>query len=132
MTMFSGKALASQSKCLAAFTHIQSFAKDSERTVTWSLAFAVHCILSAVIEVRGSLELANIARHAFYSYTSAYSAGEFQGMSVPRQPSVLCKRAITLQELLLWVEAHMNGCGNQELLSLWNPYCAGAFLSYIS
>jgi hypothetical protein len=50
-TMFRGKALPSQHKRLTVLALVGSFVDDPGHNVPWSLAFAVHCILSAVFEM---------------------------------------------------------------------------------
>jgi hypothetical protein len=131
-TLCGGNDFPRQSWRLTALNHMHSFVNDSERTVTWSLAFAVHCILSAVVEVHGALQVSYLARRAFYSSMSQLCSEESQTMNAPRHSAVSRERASSLHKLLLSTEAQTKRAGNEELLSLWNPYCAGAFLSFIS
>jgi hypothetical protein len=121
-----------QSWRMTALNHIHSFVNDSDRTVTWSLAFAVHCMLSAVTEVHGARQVSYLARHAFYSSMNQLDSEESRAKSAPRRAAVSRKRSCALQKRLLSTEAQLRKAGNQEVLSLWNPYCAGAFLSFIS
>jgi hypothetical protein len=86
----------SQNERLTVLALKGSFVDDLGHNILWSLAFAVHCILSAVFGVQGALQVSYLARRAFYSSMNQLCSEESQTMSAPRHSAVSRERASSL------------------------------------
>jgi hypothetical protein len=125
-----------QAELLTVFAQIKEYVDHPERPVSWPLAFAVHSLLTAVFEVQGPnhlTALAEASRRSFQKFNVQLGvAEEFRPMAT-LQNFVLCENGVNaLRTLFLLVEVDIVTTDTQELLAVWNPLCAGTFLSYVA
>lgn len=124
--------------CMAVFQQIKEYAQYPNRPVTWSIAFTVHAILISIFEMYDKdnennrvypIYLSRIARSEFYRYCDQIELllrkdcnhHEMQ-QTMQNQPSYR-----------LLVDVPMKECLLQKSIdhAIWNPLCAGTFLSYV-
>jgi hypothetical protein len=107
-----------------------------ERPVSWSLAFAVHTILTSIFETQESNHLKIIERISVFVFHNFFEQlGRLEIMELPTIPWGLPIVDENLKQMLfleMLVEVPFHQTREQNGLSIWNPYCAGSFLSYIA
>ncbi len=117
------------------FARLKDFVKNPMQPVSWSLAFAVHTLLTSVFEMQGNNDvhsLAETAKTSFELYFDQIEKAErmLKGKSQPRDWSENLKRI----QLLKWlvVPPTLKPDRVATLRAFWNPLCAGSFLCYIA
>jgi hypothetical protein len=127
-----------QDVLLTGLVQIKAFVDHPERPVSWALAFTVHTVLTSILELQESgtyNSLATTARSTFEKFFET-----IEGVDKDRQvaskpfPSIWDDGVQFLRcvkELLRVPKRKPQPC-EQSLLSMWNPYCAGASLLYLS
>jgi hypothetical protein len=121
---------------MVVFQQIKLFVKYPESVVSWSLAFAVHCILTAVFEVQGSNHLNFIAetcRSSFDAFIGQLKwCDETRPTIIPQRRPTWESNMRALLVLRYLVHAPVERTEKQNVLSIWNPLCAGVFLTYVA
>ncbi len=117
------------------FVLIRQYVQEPQRPVTWSITFAMHAILTAILEVEPKVsQLMNMSKLVFDNYfkqlqwakTLANNNPESLGNPTsPEQHSWWGNMmVVTFFENL--------GLDDFGLRTLWNPLCAGTIFSYLS
>lgn len=123
---------------LTGFVHVKAFVDHPERPVSWSLAFTVHTILNGVFEVQGpELDfLATTAEDSFNKFMQQVKSTEIQHhdtvLRCPLSIEKEDKEVFDWIQFLVQVPLDMIFKHEWRLLSIWNPYCAGTFLSFLA
>jgi hypothetical protein len=117
-----------EAELFAAFSQIKMFANDPETPVTWSLAFTVHSILTAILEVEGSYHPFFIAEASRQTYGLYFE----RLVNAQRKTSNLYPEIEFFLNLKNLPVSNSGEVAPQELLAIWNPVCAGSFLSFIA
>lgn len=125
-----------QEELLTAFSHVRMFVLHPEQAVSWTFAFTAHAILTSMFEVQGSNHfdlLAKTSKASFeYYFRQLEWAKKMQPTTIPQRPPIWdgnIKSLLILQHL---PASNFRKTESETLLSSWNPFCAGAFLSYIA
>jgi hypothetical protein len=117
-----------EAELFAAFSQIKMFANDPETPVTWSLAFTVHSILTAILEVEGSYHPFFIAEASRQTYGLYFE----RLVNAQRKTSNLYPEIEFFLNLKNLPVSNSGAVAPQEVLAVWNPVCAGSFLSFIA
>jgi hypothetical protein len=111
---------------LTVFTEIRAFAKSTDRKVSWTLAFTVHCILTSILEVEGSKHLTFLAKTSRKAFENVIKQLEWTQEASTRRCCTTClstrRESICFLRLLVWAS-------NERA---WNPLCAGSLLLYVA
>jgi hypothetical protein len=123
-----------ENEILTTFVQMRGFCKNPELGVSWPVAFAFHCWVTAVIEVRGSecfTFLAVTSRLVFENYMrQVEGTAETLPTTIPwRSPNWTHNMEALLQMRCLGIQG-FDVTKSQEMLSTWNPLCAGTILSF--
>jgi hypothetical protein len=125
-----------EKELLPVFSQIKTFVQCPERPVSWSLAFTVQSILLSVYEMQGAhgwMLLSSTSRQTYQKYFQQLEgAKENYATTVPRPPPTLNNDIDTMCSLRHLPTPLIKRAENVELMSLWNPLCAGSFLTYIA
>jgi hypothetical protein len=124
-------------EAMPVFSQIKTFIKYPEGAVTWSLAFAMHSLLTAVFEVQGSGHLsvlaeASCAAFKHYIHQLEWLADESSTTTTVLPPLWEKRIRVLLNLLKLLVGSPARHTEAQEMLFAWNPLCAGTILSYVA
>jgi hypothetical protein len=130
----------SKQELLSLFCHIELFLKYPERPVTWTLAFAMHTILSSIFENQGSKHLSYIADAASTAFNQYFKQMQWEKETViplsswrPAAYEKLLKQASSFEDLILIpMHAEKIYTDDQVQRALWNPVCAGCLLALVA
>lgn len=125
-----------RTSCLQAFIEIKILAKYPDRPVSWSLAFTIHAILTSIFETQGSQHfsfLAETAQRSFDTYLEQLNWGQVTvPVPIPWRPRLWDHLIRGLREYWYFTNTKLEQTPLQTLLSLWNPFCGGLFLTYVA
>jgi hypothetical protein len=117
------------------FVLLRGYVKDPKQPVSWALAFAVHTLATSIFEVQGSNAVHSIgveAESSFNLYFEQLSLAS-DAMKAGSQPKHWAENMKRLQVLkMLVAPPTLRPSREQTLRALWNPFCAGNFLGYIT
>lgn len=130
------KILPMESELLPFFVHMRSFVKNPERPVTWALVFAVHSLLTSVIEVQGMSDvktLGNVAKQTFDHYMDQIKWTIQNSEDMDANPKHWMKN-LKMIHFLQWLPVSPLSVHSPDKVErgVWNPLCAGTLLTYIT
>ena len=122
-----------ESELLTFFTVLKSFTKSPEKAVPWSLAFAVHALLTSFFEMQGHNDIEKLGRMAKSSWDTYMN--QIHSLVVQSNDDIQAKHWRTnLNQIhsLRWLVCPVHNQGALiEDRAVWNPLCAGLFMQYI-
>lgn len=118
---------------LTFFTEIKNFVKNPEKPISWTLAFSVHSLLTSILEVQGNnnvRELGEQAKDCFDLFKEHLEWAKEVSHTLGRSKYWM-KNLDSLLNLQYLVVPRFR-FGQQDMnIALWNPLCAGLFVSYV-
>eukprot|EP00978_Attheya_sp_CCMP212_P017004 scaffold45035_cov49-Attheya_sp.AAC.3 len=123
-----------EGELLPVFSQLKAFVKSPTQPVSWSLAFAVHTLLTSVFEMQGNGDVESLGRTAKLSFETYFDQIEWameysKGHSQPKNWTTNLKRLLMLKFL---ATPSMKTSEVQSLRAFWNPLCAGTLINYIA
>jgi hypothetical protein len=123
-----------ESELLTFFTVLKSFTQSPEKAVPWSLAFAVHALLTSFFEMQGQNDVEKLGCVA----KSSWDTFMYQIHSLVVQPDNGTQakhwrnNLIQIYSLQNLVRPAHNQGPLIEQRAVWNPLCAGLFMHYVT
>lgn len=126
-----------ENELLTFFTVIKSFVANPEKAIPWSLAFAVHTLLTSVIEMQGDTDMHDLATTAKASWDQYFDQlKELIGkvdVGSKYWKTKHWKTNLDRSYALRWLVVPTGLVAkSQELRAVWNPLCGGIFLVYLA
>jgi hypothetical protein len=121
---------------LSGFVHLCDFVRDPQGPISWALVFTIHTILTSIFVTQESNQYTLLAESACFAFDDYFerlaSVEQAVNCTIPRRPPVWDETLEALPSLKRLVTLPIERPREHEMLAIWNPYCAGTFLTYLA
>jgi hypothetical protein len=111
------------------FLQLKGYVDNPRRAVSWSCAFAVHALLTGILEVNTERQqIATISKGVFSRY---FDSVRHQMKSLSNEKSSSMSKSSAFQNIMMVSFLENFGLPAFEESAMWNPLCAGTNLTIL-